>query len=192
MQLKNLQSSFVGKNNFFYETIDSTQKEIWRRIEKSNIEDGTLIFADIQNSGIGTHGRTWYTDEKDNIAFSIYVAMNCDLENLKGLTQKIAEIIVQIIEEKYHIKLSINEPNDIYFNNKKIGGILTETKVYSNKVKHLVVGIGLNTNKTIFPKDIEDVATSIKKEFGIEIINEDFILEFCNRFEKEIMIRRNL
>ena len=54
-----------------YEKIDSTQKEVWRRLEKE-----IVISADIQTEGIGTHGRTWYTTQKGNIAFSIGLELN--------------------------------------------------------------------------------------------------------------------
>ena len=54
---------------FHYKTIDSTQKEIWRRFENGTILDRTMIIADIQTSAIGTHGRVWHTDEENNIAF---------------------------------------------------------------------------------------------------------------------------
>jgi len=47
----------------------------------------------------------------------------------------------------------------------------------------LVVGIEINTNKQNFTKDIENIATSIKKEFNVSVNVEDFIEEFCNNFE---------
>ena len=189
MQLKNLKTNFLGRNIFYYKTIDSTQKEIWRRVDDDKIESGTLIFADIQTGGIGTHGRIWHTDEKNNIAFSFYLKLNCDINTLSGLTKKIAEIIVRIFKDKYRINLQIKEPNDIYYNGKKLGGILSETRLIANKVKHLVIGIGINTNKEYFPEDIEGKATSIIKEFGVTVNTKEFIEEFCNRFEIEIMKR---
>lgn len=189
MQLKNLKTNFLGRNIFYYKTIDSTQKEIWRRVDDDKIESGTLIFADIQTGGIGTHGRIWHTDEKNNIAFSFYLKLNCDIITLSGLTKKIAEIIIRIFKDKYRINLQIKEPNDIYYNEKKLGGILSETRLIANKVKHLVIGIGINTNKEYFPEDIEGKATSIIKEFGVTVNTKEFIEEFCNRFEIEIMKR---
>lgn len=186
MQLKNLTTNYLGKNIYYYKSIDSTQKEIWRRIENENIINGTIIYTDIQVDGEGTHGRKWYTDEEKNIAFSFYIEANCDINKLNGLTRKIAEIITEIFKFKYQIMLKIKEPNDLYFNGKKIGGILTQTKVCSNKVKKIVIGIGINTNKENFSEEIVDIATSIKKEFGITINTEDFITEFCNRSEKTI------
>ena len=69
-------------------------------------------------------------------------------------------------------------------NGKKIGGILTETKIQKEQVKKIVIGIGINTNQTEFTEEIEDIATSIKKEYGIDVENEKIIERFCEEFEK--------
>lgn len=147
--------------------------------------------ADIQTKGKGTHGRIWHTDETDNIAFSFFIQMNCDVKKLDGITIKIAENVIDIFKEKYGINLEIKQPNDIMYNNKKIGGILTESKISSEKAKYLVIGIGINTSKKQFSDDIKNLATSIKNEFNIYIKPTEFIAEFCNQFEKEIIKRSN-
>lgn len=189
MRLKDLKTNFLGRNNIYYKQIDSTQSEIWRLIENKSVPNGTLVYADIQTEGKGTHGRIWYTDETGNIAFSFFVQMNCKIKKLQGLTVEIARIIIDILKEQYNISLEIKTPNDIVFNGKKIGGILTETKVVKENVKYLVIGIGINTKKQNFSKDIEDIATSIKKEFNVDVNREEFITEFCNRFEQAISMR---
>lgn len=186
MKLKNLKTNYLGRNAIYYKNIDSTQKEIYRRIEKNSIINGTIIFADLQTDAIGTHGRKWYTDEENNVAFSIFVELNCGINKLEGLTLEIAKIIVHILKQKYDVELEIKEPNDIYYNNKKVGGILTEIKTNHEQVKYLIVGIGINTNKERFNKDINLVATSIIKEFGVRISTEEFITEFCNLFELKL------
>jgi len=187
MRLKNLTTNFLGRNTIYFKVIDSTQSEIWRLIEESNIENGTLVMADIQTNGQGTHGRKWYTDKENNIAFSFMVEPNCNIQNLEGLTGKIAQIIVRVMIKLYGIKLKIKEPNDLYINDKKVGGILTQTKIVGEKVKYLVVGIGINTSQEVFAEDVKDVATSIKNEFEIDVDVEDFISNFCNEFEKELI-----
>lgn len=189
MQLENLKTKFLGKNTIYYNEIDSTQSEIWRLVEQGSIQNGTLVFADIQTKAIGTHGRVWYTDEKGNIAFSFFIQADCNIQKLEGLTTQIANTIVHIFKTQYGISLSIKEPNDIVYNNKKIGGILTETKLVSENVKYLVIGIGINTKKQKFTDDIKNIATSIKKEFNVDINTNNFIAEFCNLFEKEILER---
>lgn len=191
MKLTNLKTKILGQNFKFYNKIDSTQKEILRLIEKSLIENGSLIMADIQTAGIGTHGKKWYTDKKENIAFSFYLKIDCNIKALEGLTIEIAEIIVNIFKENYNIELNVKEPNDIIYNGKKIGGILTQSKIISKKVKYIVVGIGINITNQKFAEDIEDIATSIQKEFEIKVDRLDFITQFCNKFEETINRRLN-
>lgn len=174
---------------YFYHKIDSTQLEIWRRIEANKIENKIVVIADIQTNGKGTHGRRWHTDEVNNIAFSFFRQINCEIDKLDGLTTEMAQIILDIFKEIYQIELQIKLPNDIFYNGKKVGGILSETKVSGNIVKYIVVGIGINTCQTEFDAEIKDIATSIKNEFGIDVDRMKIIEEFCNRFEKRISER---
>lgn len=174
---------------YFYHKIDSTQLEIWRRIEANKIDNKTVVIADIQTNGKGTHGRKWHTDEVNNIAFSFFRQINCEIDKLDGLTTEMAQIILDIFKELYQVNLQIKLPNDIFYNGKKVGGILSETKVSGNIVKYIVVGIGINTCQTKFDTEIKDIATSIKNEFGIDVDRMKIIEEFCNRFEKRISER---
>ena len=174
---------------YFYHKIDSTQLEIWRRIKENKIENKTVIIADIQTNGKGTHGRKWYTDEGNNIAFSFFRQIDCEIDKLEGLTTEMAQIILDIFKELYQVNLQIKLPNDIFYNDKKVGGILSETKVSGNIVKYIVVGIGINTCQTEFDTEIKNIATSIKNEFGIDVDRMKIIEEFCNRFEKRISER---
>lgn len=120
---------------------------------------------------------------------SIYLQTECTLEKLEGITIEIAQILIEILKKEYGIALEIKAPNDIIYHQKKIGGILTESKVHFETVKFLVIGIGINTNKINFTSDIENLATSIKKEFGIEVDRNQVIAEFCNQFEATIKRR---
>lgn len=186
MKLLDLKTKFLGKKFEYFEKIDSTQAEIWRRIKNENIENGLVTSAEIQTNGIGTHGRIWHTDEKNNIAFSFYLETNCNVSKLEGMTIEIAEIILKIFKDYYNIDLQIKAPNDIFCNGKKIGGILCQTKLNNEIVKYIVIGIGINTSKMNFTEDIINLATSIKKEFNIEVDNQKIITEFCNLFEEKI------
>ena len=189
MKLISLKTNVLGRNFVYYEILDSTQKEVWRLIENNTIRNGTLVMADIQTSAVGTHGRVWHTDEKDNIAFSFYLEMNCNLNKISGLTMDVAECLTNIILNKYNLRIDIKSPNDLMINGKKIGGILTESRTSLNKVKYLVIGIGINTSKMSFTNDIENIATSIKKETGIVIDREYVVSNFCNSFEEIIKER---
>lgn len=189
MQLINLETKILGRNCIYYKNIDSTQNEIWRLYE-AGCENGTLVMAENQTDGKGTHGRKWYTDEPNNIAFSVLIKTDCDVRKLEGITTEIAKIIIQLLKEN-HIIAAIKEPNDIILNQKKIGGILTQSKVIKENTKCLVIGIGLNICQKKFAKEIENIATSIKKETGKEINNKLFIAQFCNKFE-EFLIKKQI
>ncbi len=189
MQLKNLNTNFLGRNFIYMPKIDSTQSEIWRLIDNNKIASGTIVMADIQTAGKGTHGRTWYTDESGNIAFSMYIKTSCKVDALTRVTLAISMQIISAFKEIYGIDLDIKEPNDIMYGFKKVGGVLTEIRTTADDVKSLVIGIGINTNKMKFNDELKNIATSIKAEFGIDVCREKIISEFCNKFEVEIIKR---
>lgn len=187
MKLKKLKTKYLGRNVIYYKSIDSTQNEIFRLIKNKTITNGTLVIADIQTNGKGTHGRIWHTDEANNVAFSFYIQLDCNIKKIEGITVEIAKIIIDILEKSYGIHLEIKLPNDIVFNDKKIGGILTQSKIIGENVKYLVIGIGMNTSKMKFSEDIKEIATSIKKEFGRDVDINEFITDFCNEFEGKLL-----
>lgn len=137
MKLINLKTKFLGRNTIYYKEIDSTQSQIWKQAK--DLPNGSIIMADVQTLGKGTHGRRWYTDEAGNIAFSFIIKMDYKVEKLEGLTLEIAQIIVDIMKTKYGITLDIKQPNDLIINGKKVRwntyrnkGYLRECKIFSN------------------------------------------------------------
>ena len=79
----------------------------------------------------------------------------------------------------------IKLPNDVYLNQKKIGGILTET-VVGEDVKFSIMGIGLNTNIDKFPKDLENIATSLKIELGKKVNNDKLIKQIVKGLKDQL------
>jgi BirA family biotin operon repressor/biotin-[acetyl-CoA-carboxylase] ligase len=77
-------------------------------------------------------------------------------------------------------------PNDVYVNNKKICGILTENIISGKEVKNSIIGIGLNTNIEDFPEELKEKATSLKRELKKEVegrkILEKILKELKNYF----------
>ena len=155
------------------------------RAYKRDTINGTIIIADKQTNGIGTHERKWYTGKGDNIALTIILYPDCSIKRLQNITRIIAECMKKAIYNLYGIELTIKEPNDLIYNNKKIGGILTETLLNKEQVKYLLIGIGFNVEQTVFPEELTEIATSLKKENNRIYSRVDIIAEFCNEFEKE-------
>lgn len=184
-----LKTKYIARQIYFYEEIDSTQKEIWRQIAKGNIKNGGLIITKRQSSGIGTHGRSWYSDEKSLIlSLALFSAKN--VEKYENFTYEIAVLLVNVFKRLYNIDLDIKSPNDLMIMDKKVGGILVETKILSGQIKEMVIGVGINTNMTFIPEELKKIATSIKNEYGVEIDNMRIIAEFCNDLEELYEKRR--
>ena len=190
MEFKELTTNFLGRNVIYYKEIDSTQLEILRKI--NNLTNGAIIMADIQTNGKGTHGRVWHTSEKNNIAFSFVIYPNCNVRKLEGITKEIAETLVLAIKNIYNIELNIKHPNDIVYNNRKIGGILTQDKLNGEIVKYIVIGIGINTVQTEFPKEIENYYIHDMPLLKREVDRIKIITEFCNLFEQKLLERSHI
>ena len=181
--IENVKTNYMRKNILYFEEIDSTQKKAKEIV--SEIENGTIIIAENQTEGRGTHGRKWISEKGKNIMFTLVLFPNCNIEKIQGLTILIANCLVRAIENLYKIKLNIKYPNDLMCNNKKIGGILTESISQNSIVKKIFIGIGFNVNSKKLDKEIENIATSLCLEFDKEFSREKIISEFLNIFENE-------
>lgn len=132
-----LNTKALGRKLVYLKEVDSTQDYI-KRNEK-DIIDGTVVIAENQTKGKGTKGRTWYTNPKENLTFSILLKPNCNIKHFENFTIKIAEAIVNSIKNLYGENLEIKYPNDIIVNNKKLGGILTESFTIGERVEKIII-----------------------------------------------------
>ena len=181
----NLKTSFLGKNIVYHEEIDSTQDEAKRLVKQGKATNGMYIVTDNQTKGKGTKGRACYGGEYENICGTFVLTPNCNIKQIENLTILIAQCLVKTIKDLYDIKLDIKYPNDVMCNRKKVSGILTESVTNKEIVKYVFIGIGIDVNQIIFTPEIEQIATSLKKEYNKEFNREEIISSFFNTFEKE-------
>lgn len=181
--LEHLNTKFIGRNLLFYKELPSTQ-DFAHELIRQNICNGTVIFTANQTKGRGTNDRSWYSSANKNLTFSIVLYPHINMQHFQDFTIQIAEILIQTIHRLYQINLQIKYPNDIMLNNKKIGGILVETKTLGDIVETLVIGIGLNINETEIPEYLKDIATSLTLEFKKEFQIIEVLTTFLNQFEK--------
>lgn len=182
--INNLNTEFIGKRIDYYETIDSTHL-FAKRLKDNEIENGMIILADNQTAGIGTHERKWFTDQGKNLSFNIVLVPKCMIDRITKLTIMTADCLVSVLKEFYKIDVKIKEPNDIILNGKKMAGILTESIAQGKKIKKIYIGIGININQTEFPGSLENIATSLKKEFNKDFDRDEILAKFLEKFEKE-------
>ena len=182
MDIAKVKSNLPNRNVIYHKLISSTQNEA-RELLKKDVLNGTAIIANNQTNGIGTHGRTWHTKDGSNIIMTLIYHPNCNAQRMNTLTIDIAKCIVEVVEAMCDVKLYIKEPNDIFFNNKKLGGILTEAISCTDQVKTILIGIGLNINQEVFHDEIKDIATSLKKETNRDFDREEIIINILNKID---------
>ena len=168
-----------------FDEINSTH--IYAKSNVDNLNNNTLIVAQKQTNGIGTHGRVWHTGEK-NIAMTLVYKPNCNISKIKNITIEIANSIIKAIFSLYKINLRIKKPNDLILNNKKICGILTEISTLEENVNYLLISIGFNVNEENFSGELVNIATSLKKECNKEFDITEIIINIIEEIHEQIVV----
>lgn len=181
-KIKQANTQHLGKEILYYPKLESTQQEA-KKIVENKIKNGTIILTNHQTRGQGTKQRVWYSTKNANITMTLILYPNCKIQQLEGITKKIAQAMQTAIKDLYQIDLEIKQPNDLLLHGKKIAGILTQTASCEDKVTYLLIGIGCNVNEINFAKEIQEIATSLKKEYQVEFNREEIIIGFLEELE---------
>jgi len=167
-----------------FEKLESTQKKA-KEIAKE-AEPWTVVLAKEQTGGYGRKGNFWYSP-KGGLYFSV-ILPKTKIEDLQILTILAAFCVAKILKEDFKLEPFIKLPNDVYVNSKKICGILTENIVLGKEVKNSIIGIGLNTNIEKIPRDLENIATSIKIELKKEVENKELLKKILEELKEKLEI----
>ena len=189
MDIEYIKKVLTTKTNYnieYHNKIQSTHTyAINLEISKNN--NNKIILTDEQTAGIGTKGKKWHTGNEKNIAMTIIIFPNCNIQKIENITINIAISIQKEIKEMFNVDLLLKEPNDLFLYVIKICGILVETKIAGKNVKALYISIGFNVNETSFPEDVANIATSLKKELYKEFDRENIIINFIKRIDEDII-----
>ncbi len=157
------------KNVLCLDTIDSTNTKL-RELAFDGAASGYVVVANQQTKGRGRLGRSFMSPKDTGIYMSILLRPDCLPKDCPAITAWTGVAVCHAIEKVTGILPSIKWVNDLYINNKKICGILSELSVESesNHIQHIIIGIGINVNeqKNEFPEELKNIATSIYAETG--------------------------
>ena len=162
----NLETRFVGQRVIYYPSLTSTM-EVAKQEAQYGAVEGTVIAADEQTVGRGRIKRVWLSP-KGSIALSIILYPS--IAYLPSLIMLSSLGVVRSIEAVTGLKSQLKWPNDVIINEKKVCGILIESKVRGAVVDYAIIGIGINVNLrlTDFP-EIQTMATSLSDEMGRDV-----------------------
>lgn len=165
-----------------FSVIDSTNNEAKRIMATENCE-AMLIVADRQDGGRGRLGRTFYSPENCGIYMTLIYRIKDGIQNPALITMAAAVAVVRAIESLTDLKLSLKWVNDVFYDGKKVAGILTEamTNLETGRVENVAVGIGINVKQQDMPEELKDIAVSL----NITDINRNRIIaEITNQLLK--------
>lgn len=182
-----LDTKWIGEELYFFEEIDSTNTKAKQLAEKG-ATSGTLVVANKQTGGKGRRGRSWESPADTGIFMTLILKPDMNPSRASMLTLVMALATVKACNEITASSCYIKWPNDIVLNGKKICGILTEMSAEMDYINHIVIGIGINANIDTFPEELNETATSIKKEFGEKVNRATLINRILIYFEKEYEI----
>lgn len=162
-----LQTERYGRHIHYFSTCPTTQT-IAHEEAQGGATDGTLIISEEQTAGKGRLARPWTSNAGRGIWMSLIIRPKLAPQQAPQLTLVAAVAIVRAIEDVAKIQPVIKWPNDILLNGKKVTGILTELQADPDRVKAIILGIGLNANQETedFPVELQTIATSLKIEKG--------------------------
>ena len=134
--------------------------------------NNAIIVAESQTNGRGRLGRTFYSPKKTGIYLSIIYSPKGGIKDPARLTAFSAVAVKRAIKEVYNIDAKIKWINDIFVNGKKVCGILTEgfTNFETGTIEAAIIGIGINIedNSDIFPKELSNIAGGIVSKDNIK------------------------
>lgn len=128
-----------------FSKIDSTNSFLKELNPSSKIE---ICLAEQQTKGRGRLNRVWHSPSAENIYFSCRYRLPNNIANLSVLSLVTGLTIIDVLKE-YCPTLQIKWPNDIYWQNQKLAGILIESIHTKNKFINVIIGIGLNINSDL-------------------------------------------
>ncbi len=174
-----------------FNKVDSTNSYFSDLLKVQDFAEGSIISALYQESGKGQGNNTWESKKGKNLLLSIVlypVILPIDKHFL--LSKAVSLGIIDYASTKI-ADVKIKWPNDIYFEDNKLAGILIENVIKGSKINQSIVGIGINLNQTNFTSDLPN-PVSLKQITNKNYLIEQEIVKLRNsiRFYYEMLMKK--
>jgi BirA family biotin operon repressor/biotin-[acetyl-CoA-carboxylase] ligase len=161
----------IGK----FDQVESTNNLLKDLVQKEAPAEGRVVCTDYQTNGKGTGKNTWESERGKNLLLSLYLKpdfLSAERQFLLSISISLALIdaLNMMFKSNYY---AIKWPNDIYYKDKKIGGILIENALKGSTISECIIGIGINLNQTKFSNTIPNPISFIQvaqKEFDKQLM----------------------
>lgn len=160
----------IGRDIQVFEETSSTN-DVVEKLARDGVKEGYVVFAESQTKGRGRLGRKWSSPTHKGLWFSVLLRPSLHPLETTQLTVISATALRRAIKTVTGLSADIKWPNDLLLHGKKVAGILTEMSAEVDRVRHVILGIGLDVNQDAneFAHDLRHIATSLKIEAGEEV-----------------------
>lgn len=161
-----LATAVVGREISYVESSVSTNT-LAMGMATDGAPDGTVVIAETQTGGKGRLGRTW-ASPRGNLFLSVILRPSLPTHRAPIITLMGAVAVAAAIRTYTGLNAGIKWPNDILIGGRKAGGLLTEMSAEQDRIRHVVLGIGVNVNldRAELPDGVAETATSLAAEQG--------------------------
>ena len=158
-------TKIIGRDIRVFEQTTSTN-DVIERLARDGVKEGAVVFAESQTKGRGRLGRAWMSPARKGLWFSVLLRPDLRPQETTRLTVASATALRRAIQSETGLNPEIKWPNDILIRSRKVAGILTEMSAELDKVRHVILGIGVDVNLSAneFPAELRKTATSLKIE----------------------------
>ncbi len=147
--------------------IDSTNDEAARQLSAGR-PTPFAVLARRQTRGRGRFGRVWHSESASNLYASFAFRPRVEPERMQTFTLWMGLTVCELLANFANVAPGIKWPNDILFDGRKAGGMLTEARVDADQIRDLIFGLGLNVNRPTggWPMDLGRTAISLEEVTG--------------------------
>ena len=180
-----LKTERFGKEVYAFTETSSTS-DVASALARGGAAEGTVVVADRQTKGRGRMGRSWESVPGVGIWMSVVLRPHIPPMDVPRITITSAVAVSELLKEEIGLEAPIEWPNDIVVNGKKICGILTEMVAEQDRVRSVILGIGLNVNHADkdFSPELRGNATSMCIEGGIRYDRTALLQRLLERLER--------
>lgn len=175
----------IGREIRTLESTDSTNLQAMA-LGEAGAPEGLVIIADQQTAGKGRLGRAWISPGGVNLYLSVLLRPPVLPAAAPQLTFLSAVAVCRTIEEVTDLQPQVKWPNDILLGGRKVAGLLNEMSSETDRVHHVVLGIGVNLNmmEEDLPTRLRYPATSVAVEAGRPVSRLDFVRVLLRRLDE--------
>jgi BirA family transcriptional regulator, biotin operon repressor / biotin---[acetyl-CoA-carboxylase] ligase len=176
----------IGRDIRVFEETTSTN-DVIEKLARDGVKEGAVVFAESQTKGRGRLGRRWMSPPRRGLWFSVLLRPQLPPASVTQLTIAAATAMFRSIRAQTGLSPGIKWPNDILMGGRKVAGILTELSAELDKVKYVILGVGVDVNLTAteFPPELRKLATSLKIETGHKVNRAELAVRILQELDHD-------